>query len=368
MVSQWGWRKLRSQRNNRPAGAAVLGVGLVLAVSSWRVSYGHDTNQISHDASTSTNDAYSLDQEAPRLYLSLVMRDSWPPLRPASCTAYKKSYHTSDEVTDSTTATYYYPDGSPVRRVDDSNADGLVDRHVEWDYDGNGRLLRRVTEVNGVQPSDTFVAELSYDAEGHLVRELGKANGAFDYELEFDYDSIARIAAVYERYDEPVDNRTIYYIYDRDGRLLNEKLVYVTDGAMVSSTDYMWEGDRVIRSDKDLWIDGVIDEVTLFNYDLDGNLVSQLSKDAGGTDAARSIFEYSSGLLVRQLYHVSGTLHDTWTYSYDDHGRLAEWLHSGPYALRGTEVEYFGDCTIGPRSGYTCFHPFFCDLYSFIPQ
>lgn len=151
------------------------------------------------------------------------------------------------------TLTTYDESGKRIKE-EDVNADGSLFRARNYEYDAEGKLVKRtVYDEEGLR--EYYLYE--YDAEGKLLKEL-------------DYDA-----------DGTLDDYTVY-IYDASGRVTREE-------------DYDDEGE--------------LDEYHLCEYNAAGKLIKKSTYDESGV--LNDTYEYGEdGTVLKEIYNYPGEYYE----------------------------------------------------------
>lgn len=141
-----------------------------------------------------------------------------------------------DDYVSLTTSTYTYSNGNLIKEdahTDYSNGKPSVDGCIEYEYDGNGNLLKETGYRDG---SSIYVITYTYDDHGHVTfidKDYGSDNFVADSKYEYTYDADTYTAVC-------------------------SKESMVTGGMVVDSKITYDYDDRMIRKD---CYDSVTDEV-----------------------------------------------------------------------------------------------------------
>lgn len=148
-----------------------------------------------------------------------------------------------------------------IRRVVDSDADGMAD--VEWifEYDDLGRLNREIT------PSDVIVYE--YDGSGHRVRDLVDIdmNGTPDFGIHYSWRDDLIVNVGLDRNGDGVVDLEGAQEYDQVGRIIRSDNPLLGEEAI----EYH-EGEHFPHTVRQ-FRDGELEEVTKYEYDAAGRWI-----------------------------------------------------------------------------------------------
>lgn len=189
--------------------------------------------------------------------------------------------------------------------------------------ESSSRLLRTVSEDAGVLAE---IAEYEYDGNGNLIKESYDYNADGMPDEVYEYNSDGNITNEYYEYDaDGVIDETYKYEYDANGNEIKSLADYDNDGTpdRISTYEYDSNGNRTRRSiDKDG--DGSLDEVYEYKYDDNGNrLKESYDKEADGTPDRIYESEYdSNGNQIKRSSdrNADGNPEQVNTYEYDDNG------------------------------------------------
>ncbi len=191
-------------------------------------------------------------------------------------------------------------DGTNRERRTFIEADGSVNRTDEYEFNADGKLLRKVRTKDGVS---TVLYEAEYDASGRILKEV---------QCETSSESVTYYTSVF-RYSE--NGYTMLTITSKD-----------------------LEGNQVIGQSEAEYVDGRIvketreNDLTEFRYEFDaeGRVTKQVCTE-NGADTCVRVWTYEDGKTVytESLFYADGTPHAETTdeFRYDEHGNLV--MHSG---------------------------------------
>jgi antitoxin component YwqK of YwqJK toxin-antitoxin module len=132
----------------------------------------------------------------------------------------------------------YDAQGNQVMRETIQNND-TTRVHIFYDYDGNGKMLRKRQETLVGKELKTQTGEYQYDKKGNLIKSINRSE-IFDYETSFKY-SPKNIIRKIEYYENGQMNREIFF-----DKHFNPVLVkYYRDNELVNEMKYKYRFDRI---------------------------------------------------------------------------------------------------------------------------
>ena len=212
-------------------------------------------------------------------------------------------------------------------------------------YDGASRLTRATSVAGSVSyeynalnrivavDDGTTRSTFTYDSLGNLDEAVGP-----NTDLDFDWDPAGRLVQVQDRQL----SKTVGYTYDRLGRQTamqadGQTTTYAHDlaGRLVGLTDatgdYGFGYDPGGRLTELTYPNGAMSQ---YGYDAADQLISLVSRRAGGAVLASSSYTYDAAGRRKTDTRAGGT---TLSYDYDDAGRLVKEQSAGgaaPYLRR----------------------------------
>lgn len=222
-------------------------------------------------------------------------------------------------------------------------------------YDRAGLEVLRV----GVS-EDTGEEEYRYTIEwnhrGQLVQAHNEFAGGVNYHYWYTYDRFDRLVRTATDEDgDGAEDSVLVYAYRRDGLRATSQLTSTRSGNYLQHYFYD-ENRRLIRTERDLGLDGTIDQVTTFEYDDEMRQSAVTATDAAGviithstvsydardrvTSRIRHDFEAGETILQEEHYRYARDrlIQDTYTFA-----RIAD--GSEPVILTDGTTDYFyGRC------------------------
>ena len=193
---------------------------------------------------------------------------------------------TGDSV--NTVAYEYDEQGRLIRRTDTSNAG--TDETL-YEYDGQGNLVK---ETYASEDGYGYTTETVYDQEGNCIQERGLlADGTVSYENVYTYQNGLLLKNVYIGSGDYISVTSCEY--DGEGRVVHQRI-----NSPYGQTDTYSEYDEagnVIRSE---YTDGGIRNVTTYEYNERGQeLRSETVREDGSRDIFVSVYDEEGNLLSR---------------------------------------------------------------------
>ena len=165
--------------------------------------------------------------------------------------------------------TRLYP--GPCRTEQDEGVDGIIDSTWEYSYDELNRMVG--SESESTASGETYQDSTIYDEEGQRVSRAVETQDA-----------------------EPIWSDT--YVYE-DGRLAQTITGPVAEGESPLITNYIYDGNLLIRLEESRRADGAIESRVLFEYDEAGqrwrDTYENLVQD-----------EWTTERIVRHVYDAEG--------------------------------------------------------------
>lgn len=133
-------------------------------------------------------------------------------------------FGSEDEYISLTTCTYTYSNGNRIREdahTDYSNGNPSVDGYIEYEYDGNGNLLKEKGSRDG---NSLYVITYTYDDHNHVTsidKDYGSDNFVADSKYEYTYDA---------------DSYSVVYSTESmvtGGMVVDSKIIYDYDDNMI---------------------------------------------------------------------------------------------------------------------------------------
>lgn len=174
------------------------------------------------------------------------------------------------------------PAPEPAATAEVSCGDGVVcPSYAKCFCDGQGRVVRHDTDIDGNDPRDTIRFE--YDAAGRVAREISDVSS------------------------DGTPETTVTYTYDAAGHLVRQ---LVKESPSVGGPDklrtYTWDEDRLLLVELDARLDGTIERRTRYHYDANGRLVG--SDSGKETIAFRCVYSQPCATLPDPAPSPTATL------------------------------------------------------------
>lgn len=278
---------------------------------------------------------------------------------------------------DSVTSFDYDEEGKMIRRAFDGDGTGTSDESYTYTYDANGNQTRYEYDDKADGTADSF-RSYTYDADGNQTRmELGGENinsperelRTFDiygkqtrfekygYRLEYvstqSYDDNGRESQGYfTGNDFGITNVNLTWTYNDSGYQLHR--AYTSSGEPqeeVSTYTLNAIGD-LLREERDYDVDGLPDRISTYTYNAQGDLTrSEYDGDANGTaDSVETVVYDTAGNTIRKEwdYDNDGTPDRIYTYNYDAGGNQVGYAYDNdadgmPDQQSTTTYEYDAD-------------------------
>lgn len=155
----------------------------------------------------------------------------------------------------------------------------VFELQTRFTYDGNNRLISRITE-NPEYPGESSGVKYTYDNLGRITGSMAWEGGAV--ELQYEYDSQNRVIRTTEMYD--AGSSVTEHTYDDCGRLIKDVRVSCEE----------WSNDT--------WTD-----TTVYSYDAEGRLSSTVME--GAYQTVTQVYDYSYLPFVIVDYCYNGGSH-----------------------------------------------------------
>lgn len=197
-------------------------------------------------------------------------------------------------------ATEYFDEEEDIWRTKAGPVDGEADLFFEFEYDGQGNVVRRK------EPTLTKDYQWEYADNGGVeipVKCIGSADA-----YSFDYDEEGRLNTVVYTL-EGTQMGQLQFSYDEADRLVREELV-LPEGSFVYEFTYT-EHDRV----KTFSLSGDREDALTFEYDENGSLLS--IKEKTGVDRISCTYDENGNLVRKEVYDEVSAEKTVYTFSYD---------------------------------------------------
>ncbi len=208
-----------------------------------------------------------------------------------------------------------------------------------YTYDSNGNML---TEKHDLSANDiiNMIRTYIYDDSGNTLSvntDYGKRNafgispnfsadGTIDYNTKYTYDSNGNmLTESYNKFDNNIDmeNWIYNYTYDDNGNVLIKSFDYGIDGIIDTNDTYNSDGN--ILTSTNYKLDGSIENIDIYIYDVNGNLITE-SSDANGDGIVRivNIYTYNENgnMLTKTELDQGGEITAIYTYTYNINGNM----------------------------------------------
>ena len=196
-------------------------------------------------------------------------------------------------------ATHSYDAGSSVMCVSPSSG------KREYTYDENGNLMKE----SGYR-DDRLSGELFYRPDGTLSRQIQYPYGFGDGDTDTSvYDGEGKILTLRRiRYGK--DDSGVDYLYDDQGRLINEENY---DGNLKASTVYLYDdqGNLVEKRHFDYY---GAQTSYFYTYDERGNLLSSRYSPDGEDSGYKWAYDEENRVVTMQTHYSDGWGRKDWTY------------------------------------------------------
>ncbi len=182
---------------------------------------------------------------------------------------------------------------------------GFWSQYLEYAYDDGARLV----EVTG---SDRDYQACVYDEDGRLIKQIEGTSGGYGTwtAQDYSYDADDRVIRI--------DYSVLTYYSAKSMSDWKKASVFGSNG-----TDKLkYEGDLLAEKTRYL-PNGDVNYRITYEYDADGRLVKEITKDAKGNQTYLTSYQYNDkGLLVQK--DEDGTRGVTILYEYDEEDRLSK--------------------------------------------
>ncbi len=217
---------------------------------------------------------------------------------------------------------------------------GFTDTHYAYDMAGNLTTVK-TDELNGTMLASPLVTTYTYTATGNLASTT-QANGVLTL---YGYDGLNRLISSEDTNSSGQLLDKYQYTLDPDGRRVAADEEELQSDGVLDEVKITWVYDALGRLLSEVSVDVTGDRPDLtysihYTYDLDGNLISETTTSASGTETTTSTYDVddrllgtssSSGTSTSDGYDANGSLIETdangqptATYSYDLQDRLVE--------------------------------------------
>lgn len=235
---------------------------------------------------------------------------------------------------------YEYDDyGNEIKNTNYGSSGDLGEiTETAYEYDANGRILKKAIHITG-ESGETFTseeAEYEYDNKGKLLKSTTtyfsdevwlEMSGETHSVYECEYDDRGNVVKmVSTRYTangpEEVDEDNYEYEYDAEGRIIKEIAIYSEDAKNIIEYEYDENGSRILNRGIVIYEDGteevIGEDKTIYEYEYNeaGNVIKRTYAIEGNTDK-KHIDEYDeNGNIIKSSQVWDDGYVETYLYEY----------------------------------------------------